>query len=191
MNICVYGAASDKIPEYFKTACENLGEKIAKRGHTLVFGGGAGGVMGATARGAYKAKGEIIGISPTFFDVDGTLFGNCSEMIRPETMRIRKQLLEERSDVLVMAPGGVGTFDEFFEILTLKQLGRHNKAIAVYNVEHYFDPLFNMMDKAIEQNFINEDCVELYKVFDNEDEMLDYLENYKPENIDPNKFRRF
>lgn len=191
MNICVYGAASDKIPDCFKTACENLGEKIAKRGHALVFGGGAGGVMGATARGAYRANGEIIGISPTFFDVDGTLFDKCSEMIRPETMRIRKQLLEERSDVLVMAPGGIGTFDEFFEILTLKQLGRHNKAIAVYNVNNYFFPLLNMINKGIEQNFINDDCVELYKVFDNDDEMLDYLENYKPENIDPNKFRRF
>lgn len=181
LNICVYGASSDLIDKSFIEAAKDLGRKIAKRGHTLVFGGGDGGVMGASARGAAEEKGKIIGITPGFFNVDGMIYESCTELIRPDTMRDRKKLLEEYADAFVMAPGGIGTFDEFFEILTLKQLSRHTKAIAIFNVNNYFDDLLKMMEAGIKGDFIKAECRELYKVCDNADELLDYLESYVPE----------
>lgn len=184
MNICVYGASSNIISDVYIKACEELGEKMAKRGHSLVFGAGDDGVMGASARGVYSEKGKIIGIAPSFFNVDGMIFENCTELIRPETMRERKRMLEEMSDAFIVAPGGIGTFDEFFEILTLKQLSRHTKAIAIFNVNHYYDELLGMMEKGMKEDFIKEECRDLYKVFDNIDEMLDYIENYEAVDMD-------
>lgn len=189
MNICVYGASSNIIDKVYIDSCEELGKKMAERGHALIFGAGAGGVMGASARGTYAGGGKIIGIAPGFFDVDGMIFEHCTELIRPETMRERKKMLEEMSDAFIMAPGGIGTFDEFFEILTLKQLSRHTKAIAIFNVNHYFDSLLDMMEKGIEGEFIKEECRELYKVFDNADEMLDYIENYVGVDMDILNFK--
>lgn len=189
MNICVYGASSNIIDKVYIEATEELGEKLAKRGHGLVFGAGAEGVMGASARGAEKENGKIIGIAPGFFDVDGMIFENCTELIRPDTMRERKKMLEEMSDAFIMAPGGIGTFDEFFEIITLKQLSRHTKAIAIFNVNNYFDDLLSMMEKGIREDFIKEECRELYRVFDNVDEMLDYIESYVAVDMDILNFK--
>ncbi|MBO5059443.1 MAG: TIGR00730 family Rossman fold protein [Clostridia bacterium] len=189
MNICVYGASSDLIDKSFIEAAEGLGRELAKRGHTLIFGGGAGGVMGASARGVASENGKIIGITPEFFNVDGMVYESCSELIRPATMRERKKMLEDMSDGFIMAPGGIGTFDEFFEILTLKQLSRHTKAIAIYNVNNYFGDLLNLMKKAIEENFVKEECLELYRVFDDAGELLDYMEGYKPVDLDILNFK--
>ena len=184
MNICIYGASSNIIDDVYIKACEELGAEMAKRGHGLVFGAGDDGVMGASARGVYSQKGKIIGIAPSFFNVDGMIFENCTELIRPETMRERKKMLEEMSDAFVVAPGGIGTFDEFFEILTLKQLSRHTKAIAIFNVNHYYDELLGMMEKGMSEDFIKEECRDLYKVFDDIDDMLDYFENYEAVDMD-------
>jgi uncharacterized protein (TIGR00730 family) len=114
---------------------QELGRVLAQKGYTLVFGGGAQGLMGAAARGFKEMNGRIIGIAPTFFmNVDGVLYDQCSQFIYTETMRERKQLMEEHSDAFLVTPGGIGTFEEFFEILTLKQLGRHTKPILIYNI---------------------------------------------------------
>ena len=155
MNICLYGASSNAIAKSYINPTEELGAKIAERGHTLIYGGGAEGLMGAAARGAYSQGGKIIGIVPSFLNVDGILFDNCDEMIFTETMRERKQLLEEKSDAFIVTPGGVGTFDEFFEILTLKQLGRHSKPIAVFNINGYFDSLIEQLKNAVHKQFMN------------------------------------
>ncbi len=189
MNICVYGASSNLIDKSFKDASKKLGYEIAKRGHTLIFGAGAEGVMGASAKGAAEAGGKIVGIAPAFFNVDGMIFEGCTELIRPETMRDRKKMLEDKSDAFIMAPGGIGTFDEFFEILTLKQLSRHTKAIAIYNVNNYFGDLLNLMKRAIEDEFVKEECLELYEVFEDSSELLDYLESYKAVDLDILKFK--
>ena len=127
-----------------------------------------------------KKKGYILGIIPEFFKEAGAevSFKNCTEYIYTDTMRERKRELEENSNGFIITPGGIGTLDEFFEILTLKQLGRHNKPIAIYNIDGFFDELDAMMDKSIEKEFITHDCKELYSVFDNKEEMLEYLENY-------------
>jgi len=180
MNICVYGASSNLIDEVYISACEDLGRKIAKNGHTLIFGCGSAGVMGASARGAKEEGGEIVGITPTFFNVDGMLFEDCTQVIRTETMRERKKILEEKSDAFIVGPGGIGTFDEFFEILTLKQLSRHTKAIVIYNVNHYYDELLAFLDKAVKEEFMKDECVHIFEVFSNLDDMMNYLEGYKP-----------
>lgn len=191
MRICVYGAASSEIDKSFVEAGEELGRKMAERGHSLVFGGGRNGMMGAAARGVSERNGKILGIAPAFFNDNNAevSFNDCSEFIHTETMRERKRLLEENSDAFIISPGGIGTFDEFFEILTLKQLGRHNKAIVILNINNYFDHMLKMMEISIEQKFITSDCVELYKVTSTIEETLDYIENYDPTDIDLSKVK--
>ena len=178
MNICVYGASSNDIDKSFITAAENLGKKMAERSHTLVYGAGANGVMGGVARGVTAGGGKVVGIVPRFFNVDGILYDKCDELVHTHTMRERKQLMEERSDAFIMAPGGIGTFDEFFEMLTLKQLSRHTKAIAVFNVNGYYDGLIGFMKNAVHEKFMKPECLSLFSVFSDIDEMLDYIEAY-------------
>ncbi len=180
MNICVYGAASASLDEKYILKTEELGRKMARRGHDLVFGAGANGLMGAVVRGVYEQGGEIIGVVPRFFNVDGVLFENCNQLIRTDTMRERKQIMEDKSDAFIVTPGGIGTFEEFFEILTLKQLGRHTKAIAILNINGYYDGMAEMLEHAIREKFICNELKNLYKIFEDVDELLDYIENYEP-----------
>lgn len=180
MKICVYGASSSTIDKSFIDAGEALGRAIAERGHTVVYGGGAEGMMGAAARGAKEKNGEIVGIAPSFFQVDGSLFDACTEFVYTENMRQRKELLETRSDAYIVTPGGAGTYDEFFEIFTLRQLNRHTKAIAILNINGYFDPLIALLENAIEKNFMTEANRKLYFVSASIEETLDYLESYVP-----------
>ncbi len=180
MKICVYGAASAVLDEKYIIKTEELGRKMARRGHDLVFGAGTNGLMGAVARGVYEGHGEIIGVVPRFFNVDGALFDDCDEMIRTDTMRQRKQIMEDKADAFIMTPGGIGTFEEFFEILTLKQLGRHTKAVAILNIDGYYDGMAEMVEHAIREKFIRSELKNLYKVFEDVDELLDYIENYEP-----------
>lgn len=176
MKLCLYGASSNLIDKKYIEATEKLGEEMAKRGHTLVFGGGANGLMGAAARGATKAGGEIVGISPKFFDVDGVLYDKCTEFIYTETMQERKHLLVTKSDGFIVMPGGPGTFDELFETLSLRQLGIHNKPIAVFNIDGYFDPLGQMLKNAFNGKFMTNEILELCPLFDSETDLLKYLE---------------
>lgn len=181
MNICLYGASSNEIDKSYIEKTEVLGEKLGNRGHSLVYGGGANGLMGAAARGVVKGGGKVIGIAPSFFNVDGVLFQQCAEFVYTETMRERKQIMEERSEAFIVVPGGPGTFDEFFEILTLKQLGKHKKPVAIFNINGYYDSLGKMLQNAVEQKFMTAECKDLAPVFKKADELLDYLENYNPD----------
>ena len=183
MNICLYGASSNTIDEKYIKQTEAFGEILAERGHTLVYGAGAGGLMGAAARGVQKKGGKIIGVAPSFFNVDGILFEDCTEMIYTETMRERKGIMEQKADAFVMVPGGIGTFDEFFEILTLKQLGRHNKPIAIFNQNGYYDSITALLENAIKEGFMTEKNRELLGVFEKAEELLSYFENYKSEEV--------
>ncbi len=188
MNICVFGASSSTIDKSFIDRVEGLGREIADRGHGLVYGAGASGLMGAVARGAYERNGNIVGVVPDFFEnedmgVDGRIFQNCTELIKTDSMRERKRIMEDRADAFIIVPGGIGTFEEFFEVFTLKQLERHNKAIAILNINGYYDAMLNMLDVAVEHKFLREACRLLYKVFTDEYEMLDYIESYKAPQI--------
>ena len=178
MRICVFGAASPTIEQEYIDKVETLGKKMVARGHSLVFGGGANGLMGAVARGVKSENGHVLGVIPQFFgeeDVE-VVFKNCDELIEPETMRQRKQIMEDNADAFVIVPGGIGTLEEFFEILTLKQLCRHTKKIAVYNIKGYYNELNLLMVQVIEKGFATDACWNLYKITDNLDELFDYLE---------------
>lgn len=180
MNICVYGASSNSIDKSYIEAGENLGKMIAENGDTVVYGGGACGMMGAVARGARSAKGNVVGISPAFFKVDGSLFDDCTEFIYTETMRERKQILEDRSEAFIVTPGGVGTMDEFFEIFTLRQLDKHNKPIAVFNINGFYDELIAMFEHTIEEKFMTPSNRDLWFVSNEPNEILNYVKTYVP-----------
>ncbi len=181
MIICVYGAASDDIDSSYIAATEELGKKMAERGHSLVFGAGRNGLMGAVARGVSEIGGQIIGVIPTFFEENDVeiVSKQCTKVIHTETMRERKQIMEEHADAFIMVPGGIGTFEEFYEILTAKQLKLHDKPIAVYNVNSYYDEMQTMIETAIKKGFIKPACRTLYKIFNFPDDMLDYIETDK------------
>ncbi len=189
MNICVYGASSNDIDKAHFDQSYNLGSLIALNGHTLVFGAGNHGVMGSVARGAHNGGGKIIGISPRFFDYDDILYTECTELIFTDTMRERKELMEHHSDAFVMAPGGIGTFEEFFEILTLKQLNKHSKPIVILNVKGYYDPMIDMLRNCVDKGFMRTDCMDIFKVFDNSEDIIKYLENYSGADIDLSKLK--
>lgn len=176
MNICVYGASSNTILKEYLQEGEALGKAMVRRGHGLVFGGGANGMMGAVARGVYAEGGSIIGVAPRFFSADGVLFEHCTELLRTDTMRERKQTMEDRADAFIMTPGGVGTFEEFFEILTLRQLRRHEKPIAILNTNGYYNDLMKMMHTAIEQDFLHAACLQIFGVYTAIEPLLDYVE---------------
>lgn len=165
MKLCVYGAASNDIHPDYLTCAEILGRTLAEKGIGLVFGAGDTGVMGACARGCAAAGGEIIGVAPRFFDEPGILFQGCTQMHFTDTMRQRKELMEQLSDGFLMAPGGIGTFEEFFEILTLRQLGRHQKPIAILNVRGYYDPLLALLENAVAEHFLGADVLNMFTVF--------------------------
>lgn len=178
MRICVYGAASPTIDKEYIDRVEVLGAELASRGHSLVFGGGGNGLMGAAARGVKSRGGEILGVIPKFFRNENVeaICEFCNTLIEPDTMRERKQIMEDNSDAFIVVPGGIGTFEEFFEILTLKQLCRHSKPIAIYNINGYYDGLNAFMANAIEKSFIKDNCLGLYKTTDDLDELFEYIE---------------
>lgn len=178
MRICVYGAASPTIDKEYMTKTEELGRMLVDRGHSLVFGGGKNGLMGAAARGVHEKGGHILGVIPKFFFEDNTevAFDFCTETLTPDTMRERKQLMEDNADAFIVVPGGIGTYEEFFEILTSKQLCRHNKPIAIYNINGFYDDLQLAMKNAIKKNFIKELCLELYIITDDINEVFEYIE---------------
>lgn len=180
MNICVFGASSEQIDKEYIDTAEHLGKSLAQRGYGLVFGAGKYGVMGAAVRGAASENGRAIGVTPDFFlDMD-VIFDKCTELIVTDTMRERKGIMEDKSDAFIICAGGMGTFEEFFEVLTLKQLHRHTKPIIIYNVKGYYNPMLAMMNNAVAQGFMSEECNRLYTVADTEAQLFEQLENYKP-----------
>ena len=162
---------------YEKT--EELGRLIGKRGHGLVFGGGKEGLMGAAARGVDREKGYILGIAPRFFDKPGVLYEHCTEFIFTENMRERKHLLESRSDATIVVPGGIGTYEEFFEILTLKSLGRIDRPIVLYNINGYYDSMRALLEYTAGEKFMARDVVDMCRFMKDPEEILDYIENYR------------
>lgn len=182
MKICIFGASSAFIDEIYIREVEALAEKMALRGHSLVFGAGATGVMGAAARGTKAGGGYIHGVIPEFFREERVekIYTECDKLTYTKSMAERKTLMEDDCDAFIIAPGGIGTFEEFFEVITLKQLGRHKKAIAMFNIEGYFDTLETFMREMAQKKFLAEGCLHMYEYFTDADELLDYLENYCP-----------
>lgn len=185
MNICVFGASSRELHEDYFAAAYELGAELARRGHRMIFGGGQSGLMGAAARGVASVGGLMTGVAPRFFDEPGILYEGCTEMVFTETMGERKKYMEDVSDAFITLPGGIGTLEEFFEALTLKQLGRHAKAMAILNTRGYYDALEALLTQAVTERFFPPDGHALYAIFNTPDQLLNYIETYQadPEDI--------
>ncbi len=179
MKICVFGAASDEINKNYIEKTEELGREMAARGHELVFGAGANGLMGAVARGVYEEKGKIYGIIPKFFKIEEieAIFDKCDELIYTVDMAERKATMEDLADAFVVVPGGMGTMEEFFQVLTSKQLARHRKPIVIYDMNNYYRHIEDFLEYAMEESFIRENCKELYCYTDNMEKVFEYLTN--------------
>ncbi len=160
-SITVYCASSTALEPHFANAAHTVGTELARRGLTLVYGGGSIGLMGETARAAKAAGGRVVGIiTKQLLDLEQGWNG-CDEMIVVDSMRERKRLLEERGDGFLILPGGLGTYEEFFEILVGRYLQNHAKPIGVVNDHGYYDPMMAMIDHGIEHKFIRPAVKEL------------------------------
>ena len=175
MNICLYGSGSRKIDETYTDAAYELGCRMAENGHTLVFGGGDTGMMGACARGVHDNDGNSIGIAPEWIGSFEPLCERCSEFIYVDTMDERKQNFLDKSDAFIISPGGIGTLDEFFEIITLKKLKRHDKEIIIFNIDHFYDKMLEMIGEMNEKGFLYKQ-EDLFKIANDVDEIFEFLE---------------
>ena len=180
MRICIFGASGRELDARYYAEADATGRLIGENGDSIVFGGGAEGLMGACARGVYAAGGDIVGIAPRFFDEPGILYDKCSRMIFTETMRERKQRMQEESDACIVLPGGIGTLEEFFEMLTLKQLGRDERAIVILNPNGCSDTMLKRLGELAAARFMSKNCLELYCVAKTAQQAMDHLEGYVP-----------
>lgn len=176
MKITLYGAASENIDKAYKDAVFALGAEMAKRDHTMVFGAGAGGLMGAAARGVSSENGKIVGVTPHFMHEFEPVYANCTELIDTETMSERKNIMEEMADAFIIVPGGIGTFDEFFQIITLKILGRHDKPIILFNVNGFWDNMLSVIGSDIFKGFISINVASCFTVCESAKTAIDTLE---------------
>ncbi|WP_455645579.1 LOG family protein [Methanosphaera sp.] len=176
MKICLYGAGSKFIDEKYINAGYELGEKIVANGHSLVFGGGNDGMMGAVARGVFDNHGHILAISPEWMDDFEELYENCDNRIHTKTMTERKDLFIKESDAIIIAPGGIGTLDEFFEAITLKKLGRMSLPIIIFNIDGYYDTMINMLNFMIDEKTISASDRNLYDIAVNVDDIFNILD---------------
>lgn len=174
MNICLYGSGSRKIDSIYTDAAYELGCKIAENDHALVFGGGDTGMMGACAKGVHDNGGKSIGIAPEWIGNFEPLCEECSKFIYVDSMDERKNKFLENSDAFIISPGGIGTLDEFFEIITLRKLKQHNKEIIVFNINHFYDTMIKMIDEMGNKGFLYKQ-EELFKVADTIDEIFEIL----------------
>jgi uncharacterized protein (TIGR00730 family) len=179
-SICVYCGSSDKINSEYLSAAYQLGAAIASHGLELWYGAGSTGLMGAVADGALEAGGEVIGVIPVMFNTPKLAHSGLTRLEVVETIHQRKQRLADQAGAFIALPGGFGTFEELFEILTWAQIGLHHKPVGLLNVRHYFDPLLAMVDHARVEGFIYAEHRALFNYAETAERLLDLLENYSP-----------
>jgi uncharacterized protein (TIGR00730 family) len=182
-RICVFtGSSSGKDPR-FDAGARAFGSLIAARGHGLVYGGGKVGLMGAVAQAALAGGGEVTGVIPRFMDVREVAHKGLTSLEWVDSMHARKARMAELSDAFVALPGGWGTLDELFEILTWAQLGLHAKPVALLNLEAFFDPLLSYLEAAKAAGFVREQHHDLLHVASNPEALLHHLENFRPSSL--------
>ncbi len=155
-SICVYcGSRPGDLPIYAELAAA-AGQWIGRHGGQLVYGGGRNGLMGVVADATLSAGGRVVGIIPAALVKREAAHQGCTELHVVETMHERKRMMAEHADVFVALPGGIGTFEELFEVWTWRQLGYHDKPIGLVNVNGYYDGLLQFLRKAVASQFMNE-----------------------------------
>ena len=174
-SVCVYCASSSRGPDSHKAAARRLGRLLAENGVRLVFGGGRVGLMGVLADAALAAGGEVVGVIPSFLRDLELAHDGCDEMIVTETMHSRKQKMAELSDGFAILPGGLGTLDEAFEMITWRQLGLHDKPIVVVNVGGYWEPLQNLVAHITAQSYMRPSDAPLFRMVDRVEDALPAL----------------
>ena len=174
-SVCVYCGSSSRVAGIYKDAAHALGEGLARRDIQLVYGGGRVGLMGIMADAALAAGGSVVGIIPEHIQSAEVEHTGLTELLVVDSMHTRKRLMVERSDAFVVLPGGFGTMDEAFEILTWKQLRLHDKPIVVVDVDGYWRPLLGLVDHMVAQGFAQASHRALFSVVDEVDDVFDTL----------------
>ena len=182
--VSVYCASSSKVDEAFKRQAFRLGELLAERGVAVKYGSGKVGLIGEVAKGVLSKKGKLIGVIPQFMVDEGWSNPDVTEEIITETMRERKYILAKDVDAAIALPGGVGTLEELMEVITGRQLGLFKSLVIIVNINHYYDDLLRMFQHAAEENFMRDTHLELWKVVDNVEDVIETIE--KAEVLDEN-----
>ncbi|WP_195407782.1 LOG family protein [Bacteroides congonensis] len=163
-SVCVYSASSTKIEPVYFQAAEELGRLLAEHHIRLINGAGSIGLMCSVADAVLKNGGEVTGVIPHFMVEQNWHHTGLTELIEVESMHERKQKMANLSDGIIALPGGCGTLEELLEIITWKQLGLYLNPIIILNVNEFFDPLLEMLEKAIEENFMRQQHGDIWKV---------------------------
>lgn len=175
-RVCVFCGSRPGSDPRFHAAAVETGRELVRRGESLVYGGGSVGLMGVIADAVLEAHGEVIGVIPHALATKELLHPRVADMRLVVDMHARKALMAQLSDAFIAMPGGYGTFEELFEIITWRQLGLHAKPIGLLNVAGFFDPLVSLVDHAIESGFIRGAHRELIVVETTPAALLDRLQ---------------
>ncbi|MCW2495572.1 TIGR00730 family Rossman fold protein [Jatrophihabitans sp.] len=157
--ICVYCASSERIDPAYVELAEAVGTRLAADGHSLVSGGGRVSMMGAVARAARAGGAHTVGVIPEHLMPYEVADVDADELVVVQTMRERKQIMDERSDVVIALPGGIGTLEELFEMWTSSSLGMHAKPVIVLDADGFYDPLWAWLDDLCERGFVRHEAL--------------------------------
>lgn len=182
-SIAVFCASSEGNKNIYKEAAYSCGQKLAKNNIRLIYGGASVGLMGALADGALSAKGEVIGVLPHFLD-RREIAHKGIEMIRVKSMHERKLKMHELSDACLTLPGGFGTMEEFFEMITWAQLGLHEKPNAILNINGFYDPLIAQIDRMTEEGLLKVKYRNILLIDEDIDRLLKKMSNYKAPDVE-------
>jgi uncharacterized protein (TIGR00730 family) len=177
-RVCVFAGSSSGARSSYREGAEQLGRAIARRGIDVVFGGGRVGLMGALADAALGVNGQVIGVIPAALEAKELGHLGVTELRIVKSMHERKATMADLSDGFIALPGGWGTLDELFEILTWGQLGLHAKPCGVLNVDGYFDRLLSFMQHLIDERFVRPENGAMLTVATSPDALLDLMESY-------------
>ncbi|HBK04302.1 MAG TPA: TIGR00730 family Rossman fold protein [Acetobacteraceae bacterium] len=179
-SLAVFCGSRVGINPVYAAAGRTLGQGMGRAGIRLVYGGGRIGIMGVVANAVLEAGGQVLGVIPEFLTKMEVAHEMATEMVVTDTMHTRKLRLYEESDAFLIMPGGLGTFDEAFEIITWRQLRLHDKPILLCNVAGWAEPLVAMIDHAIRQGFADPSCRGLFEVIDSVEAALERLKTLEP-----------
>jgi hypothetical protein len=180
-RVCVFCGSNKGARAEYVSAAKAMGQALVKRNIGLVYGGGNVGLMGVIADAMLAEGGEVIGVIPQALVAREVAHQNLTEQRIVGTMHERKALMAELSDAFIAMPGGMGTFDEFCEILTWAQLGIHQKPCGVLNVENYFTPLLTMFEHAMNEGFLRAEHRALVLEASAPEQLLEALAKYQPQ----------
>jgi uncharacterized protein (TIGR00730 family) len=175
-SVCVFCGAQNAVPPAHLDLAEAFGKDLAHNDMQLVYGGGDCGLMGKVANGALTANGKVIGVFPRSLGRIEVEHQGLSEMILVDSMHERKQIMYDNSDAFVVLPGGFGTLDEMFEVITWRQIGIHNKPVIIFNHEGYWDQLQTMMEHMISTGFAKPVTREFFTFVDKKEDLYSMLE---------------